>query len=62
MKCVRRRNHRITTLHELKAFFRFVDAREKGRELDWGEHLAVVSRSRASGQVERSLSAALRRK
>jgi len=41
---------RITSLRDLKAFFRAVDARERGREPDWEQHEGVISRSRASGQ------------
>jgi hypothetical protein len=40
---------RLSTVRELREFFREVDAREKGREPDWDEHLAVMARSRASG-------------
>ena len=36
-------------VRELREFFREVDAREKGHEPDWEEHLAVMARSRASG-------------
>jgi len=36
-------------LRDLRDFFRAVDAREKGREPDWDEHLAVIGRSRAAG-------------
>jgi hypothetical protein len=45
-----RRSRRLSTLRELRDFFRVVDAREKGREPDWDEHLAVINRSRSSGQ------------
>ena len=44
-----RRGRRLSTQRELRDFFRAVDAREKGREPDWDEHLAVIDRSRASG-------------
>jgi hypothetical protein len=44
-----RRGRRLSTLRDLRDFFRVVDAREKGREPDWNEHLAVIERSRASG-------------
>jgi hypothetical protein len=44
-----RRGHRLSTQRDLRDFFRAVDAREKGREPDWDEHLAVIDRSRASG-------------
>lgn len=44
-----RRVRRLSTLRELREFFRAVDAREKGREPDWDEHLAVIDRSRTSG-------------
>ena len=45
-----RRNRRLDSLRDLKAFFRAADAREKGREPDWEDHEAVIARSRASGQ------------
>ncbi len=44
-----RRGRRLSTQRDLRDFFRAVDAREKGREPDWDEHLAVIERSRASG-------------
>jgi hypothetical protein len=44
-----RQGRRLSTVRELREFFREVDAREKGREPDWPEHLAVMERSRASG-------------
>jgi hypothetical protein len=44
-----RRGRRISTMRELREFFREIDTREKGREPDWDEHLAVMARSRASG-------------
>ncbi len=44
-----RQGRRLATVRELRAFFREVDAREKGREPDWDEHLAVMARSQASG-------------
>ncbi len=44
-----RARRRLSTVRELRGFFREVDAREKGREPDWDEHLAVMARSRASG-------------
>ena len=44
-----RQGRRLSTVRELREFFREVDAREKGREPDWEEHLAVMARSRASG-------------
>jgi hypothetical protein len=44
-----RRGRRLSTQSDLRDFFRAVDAREKGREPDWDEHLAVIERSRASG-------------
>jgi hypothetical protein len=44
-----RQGRRISTVRELREFFREIDAREKGREPDWEEHLAVMARSRASG-------------
>jgi len=44
-----RRARRLSTQRDLRDFFRAVDAREKGREPDWDEHLAVIDRSRASG-------------
>jgi hypothetical protein len=45
-----RRGRPMSTLRDLRDFFRAVDTREKGREPDWAEHLAVIGRSRASGQ------------
>jgi hypothetical protein len=45
-----RRSRRIRTVGELKAFFRAVRVREKGREPDWAAHKAAIGRSRASGQ------------
>jgi hypothetical protein len=44
-----RRGRRLSTLRDLRDFFRATDAREKGREPDWEEHLSVINRSRASG-------------
>jgi hypothetical protein len=44
-----RQHRRISTVRQLRDFFREVDAREKGREPDWAEHLAVMGRSRTSG-------------
>jgi hypothetical protein len=44
-----RQGRRLSTVRELREFFREVDGREKGREPDWDEHLAVMARSRASG-------------
>jgi hypothetical protein len=38
------------TLRGLRAFFKKCDAREKQREPDWEQHLAVIGRSRATGQ------------
>ncbi len=40
---------RITSLEELRAFFATCDAREKGREPDWEEHLAVIEGSIGAG-------------
>ena len=40
----------MSTLRDLGDFFRAIDAREKGREPDWDEHLSVMNRSRSSGQ------------
>jgi hypothetical protein len=45
-----RRGRRLSTLRDLRDFFRAIDVREKGREPDWEEHLAVINRSRSSGQ------------
>jgi hypothetical protein len=45
-----RRSRRLSTLRDLREFFRAIDAREKGREPDWEEHLSVINRSRSSGQ------------
>lgn len=44
-----RQGRRLSTVRELREFFRGIDAREKGREPDWDEHLGVMERSRASG-------------
>ena len=44
-----RQARRLSTVRELREFFREIDAQEKGREPDWDEHLAVMARSRASG-------------
>jgi hypothetical protein len=44
-----RQGRRISTVRELREFFREIDVREKGREPDWDEHLAVMVRSRAAG-------------
>ena len=46
----KRNGRRIASVRELRAFFRAVAAREKGREPAWGEHKAAIGRSRASGQ------------
>ncbi|HEX9185721.1 MAG TPA: antitoxin [Vicinamibacteria bacterium] len=45
-----RQGRRISTVRELREFFREIDAREKGREPDWAEHKAAIARSKASGQ------------
>jgi hypothetical protein len=37
---------------ELRAFFEQCDAREKGTEPDWDEHLEVMARSRRAGSSE----------
>ena len=34
------------TVEKLRALFRECDLREKGREPDWAEHLATITRSR----------------
>jgi hypothetical protein len=34
---------------DLRAFFAACDAREKGREPDWEEHLAILERSKRGG-------------
>jgi hypothetical protein len=38
-----RRGRRISTVRELREFFREVAAREKGREPDWAEHKAAIA-------------------
>jgi hypothetical protein len=45
-----REGRRISTVRELREFFRRVDAREKGREPAWAEHKATINVSRSSGQ------------
>lgn len=47
-------DQRIRTAAELERFFRSCDRRnrEKGREPDWDEHLAVIDRSRGGGQSQ----------
>jgi hypothetical protein len=37
---------RFRTAADLRAFFKACDARERGREPDWEEHLATMQRSR----------------
>jgi hypothetical protein len=41
----RRGRPRIRTVKDLRAFFAACDRRERGREPDWEEHLAVIERS-----------------
>ncbi len=47
-----RRQAPVTTEEELARFFAACDAREKGIEPDWNEHLATIERSRRSGIAE----------
>ncbi len=49
-KAATRESKRRMTPSALRAFFRKCDAREKRREPDWEQHLAVIDRSRATGQ------------
>jgi hypothetical protein len=44
-----RQGRRLSTVRELRQFFREIDGRERGREPHWDEHLAVIERSRISG-------------
>lgn len=44
-----RRQRRPATRQSLRALFKACDAREKGREPDWEQHLAVMKLSRARG-------------
>ena len=43
----------LRTSDALDAFFTACDQREAGREPDWPEHLAVISRSRVSSDPDR---------
>ena len=47
----REQRTRLTSVADLRDFFRSCDEREIGGEPDWSEHLAVATRSRA-GSVE----------
>jgi hypothetical protein len=40
---------KLATRKDLRAFFAACDAREKGREPEWREHLGVIERSKRSG-------------
>lgn len=40
----------ITSIKELRQFFRECDAREKGKEPDWKEHLEMLEESHRSGR------------
>ncbi len=41
---------KITSVADLRKFFKACDLREKGREQDWQEHLRVMEDSRKHGQ------------
>ncbi|MDA2928941.1 ribbon-helix-helix domain-containing protein [Acidobacteria bacterium AH-259-O06] len=43
------RNPGIKTAEELRAFFSACDARERGKEPDWEEHLSVIEDSIRGG-------------
>jgi hypothetical protein len=49
---IEKRTEKITSQEDLDAFFAACDARERGVEPDWEEHLAVIERSRRSGMTE----------
>jgi hypothetical protein len=44
--------NRITSVADLKKFFKACDLREKGREPDWQEHLRAMEESRATGRSD----------
>jgi hypothetical protein len=41
----------LSSLDELRAFFDDCDARERGSEPDWDQHLQVIGESRAAGRA-----------
>jgi hypothetical protein len=41
---------RITSVADLRKFFKACDLREKGREPNWKEHLKAMEESRKTGQ------------
>jgi len=43
---------RMDTVEDLRAFFASCDHREKGREPDWDEHLAVIEGSKRSEALD----------
>ncbi len=43
---------RVTSPEDLEAFFKACDARGKGHEPDWEEHLEVIERSKRSGAAD----------
>lgn len=49
---LRRGSPKLDSVEDLRAFFAACDAREKGRESDWDEHLSVIEASRRSGTAE----------
>ena len=46
------RSEPLTTRDELRAFFARCDAREKGKEPDWEDHLETIERSLRGGRAE----------
>jgi hypothetical protein len=46
----RESTRRITSVKQLRAFFKQCDAQEKEHEPDWQEHLAVLEESYRSGR------------
>jgi hypothetical protein len=51
------RTARIRSVTALRAFFAACDAREEGREPEWGEHLAVLDASKQDGAGDPSTAA-----
>lgn len=41
----------LSSVEELRAFFRACDAREQGSEPDWDQHRKVIEESRAAGRA-----------
>lgn len=44
-----RPERKFSDVRQLRAFYARCDAREKGREPDWPDHLEVIGRSRRGG-------------